>query len=213
MPDPSARLYLITPRLSDHAAFAPELEAALSGGTVSCVLLNLAQPSGADAKKAARALAEIVQRHNAALLVANDPQLALRANADGAHISDAGEALAQAIAALRPAKIVGAGGLKTKDAAMSAGEAGADYVMFGEPAADGWTPPFAQTLERARWWTEIFSVPCVAYAQSAAEAAVLAQAQCEFIALGGPLWSDKRGIAAALAEVAAAVRAHPLAET
>ena len=92
MPNVSARLYLITPKVSDAAAFAPQLEAALATGAVACVLLTLALSAGADAKKAARALAEIAQRHDAALLVENDPQLAMRANADGAHISDIGDA-------------------------------------------------------------------------------------------------------------------------
>ena len=212
MPDISARLYLITPRISEPAAFAPQLEAALSSGAVACVLLSLALPASGDAKKAARALAELAQRRGAALLVENDPQLALRANADGAHISDAGSALAEAIKALRPAKIVGAGGLKTRDAAMSAGEAGADYVMFGEPSRDGYVPPFAQTLERARWWAGIFSVPCVAYAQTPEQAGALAQAQCEFIAVGGAAWSDAGAAAAAVDAFAQAVGAHPLVE-
>ena len=149
MPD-TPRLYLLTPAITDAAAFGPRLDAALATGAVACVLAQLALAPGGDSKKAARALAEIAQRHDTALLVANDPQLVMRANADGAHITDAGGALEQAIAALRPAKIVGAGGLKSRDAAMSAGEAGADYVMFGEPAPDGYVPAFAQTLERAQ---------------------------------------------------------------
>ena len=212
MPDISARLYFLTPRIVDAAAFAPQLEAAMSTGTVACVLLSLGLSAGGDTKKAVRALAEIVQRHGAALLVENDPQLALRANADGAHISDGGDALAQAVATLRPAKIAGAGALKTKDAAMTAGEAGADYVMFGEPSHDGYVPPFAQTLERARWWAEIFSVPCVAYAQTPEQAGALAEAKCEFIAIGGAVWSDARGPAAAVDVLARAVSAHPLVE-
>lgn len=210
MTDTSARLYLITPSITDAASFAPQLDAALATGAVACVLAKLALAAGSDSKKATRALAEIAQRRDVALLVENDPQLAQRANADGAHISDAGAALAQAIAALRPAKIVGAGGLKSKDAAMLAGEAGADYVMFGEPGVDGYVPAFAQTLERAQWWAQIFAVPCVAYAQTLDEVAELALAQCEFVAVGAPFWRDPRGVAAALRDVAAVLALHPL---
>lgn len=207
---PPARLYLLTPKIADPAAFAEQLDAALAGGGVACVLLCLALPPGADAKKAVRALAEIAQRHDVALLVENDPQLAQRANADGAHITDPDDALTDAIHALRPTKITGAGGLKTRDAAMSAGEAGADYVMFGEPAPDGYVPAYAQTLERAQWWAEIFSVPCVAYAQTLNEVAGLAQARCEFVAVGAPFWNDPRGLPAALRDVMAVLAAHPL---
>ena len=47
---------------------------------------------------------------------------------------------------------------------MLAAESGADYVMFGEPDADGARPPFEAIVERVEWWAEVFQIPCVAYA-------------------------------------------------
>ena len=72
---------------------------------------------------------------------------------------------------------------------MAAGEAGADYVMFGEPHRDGWTPPLAETAERVAWWAEIFETPCVAYAARLDDVATLAAAGADFVALGDALWS------------------------
>ena len=49
---------------------------------------------------------------------------------------------------------------------MVAAEAGADYVMFGEPDAAGERPGFAAIEERVAWWAEVFEAPCVGYAAS-----------------------------------------------
>ena len=68
---------------------------------------------------------------------------------DGAHVTGAGEALAEALASLHPERIVGAGGLRSRDDAMTAGEVGADYVMFGEPRRDGFVPPLAEKRSSA----------------------------------------------------------------
>jgi thiamine-phosphate pyrophosphorylase len=122
-------------------------------------------------------------------LVENDARLSVRAGADGAHVAGAGPELLQALASLQPERIVGAGDLRLRDDAMSAGEAGADYVMFGEPRPDGWTPPLAETLERVGWWAEIFETPCVAFAATLDAVAPLAAVGADFVALGDAVWN------------------------
>src|ERR1700720_3536698 len=69
----------------------------------------------------------------AALLVDGRPDIVARAGADGAHLSGP-VALKAAVRKLKPNYIAGAGGLRSRHDAMVAAEAGADYVMFGEPA-------------------------------------------------------------------------------
>jgi thiamine-phosphate pyrophosphorylase len=203
------RLYLLTPILSDVQAFAPELEAAMDAGDVACVLVQVTGNDEGEIKKAAQRLAPIVQGREAALLVEGDPRIAARVNADGVHVRAKGEALgpalANAVESCRPDRIVGAGGLRSRDDAMTAGEADVDYVMFGEPAPDGWTPPPEQVLERAAWWAEIFNVPCVAYANTLEEVAELAAARVDFIALREAIWNDPRGPAAAVRDAQATI--------
>lgn len=205
------RLYLLTPPLGDARAFAPELEAAMGAGDVACVLVSFDSADEGDAKKVLQILAPLVQGRDAALVIDGDPRMAARHGADGVHVKGSGEALGaaleDAITRCRPDRIVGAGGLRSRDDAMSAGEHDVDYVMFGEPASDGWSPPAEQVLERASWWIEIFNVPCVAYAASLGDVAALAEARVDFIALRDAVWNDPRGPAAAVGEAQAAIAA------
>jgi thiamine-phosphate pyrophosphorylase len=136
-------------------------------------------------------------------------RLAPRAGADGAHVAGAGAQLNDALASLHPDRIVGVGQLRLRDEAMSAGEAGADYVMFGEPRPDGWTPPFEETLERVDWWAEIFQTPCVGFAETLEGAQALAAAGADFVALGDAIWrapSPEAAAAEATRRVALAAR-------
>jgi hypothetical protein len=103
---------------------------------------------------------------------------------------------------LKPARIAGCGGLKTRHDAMLAGERGADYVMFGEIGPDGRRPSFEAIVERVEWWANLFEIPCVGFAAATSEIAPLAAAGVEFVAVGDAVWQDPRGPAAALAEAA-----------
>jgi thiamine-phosphate pyrophosphorylase len=114
-----------------------------------------------------------------------------------------GGVLSAARTQLTPSRILGAGGLKSRHDAMDAGESGVDYVMFGEPRADGSLPAFSSVLDRAAWWAEIFQVPCVAYAPDAASVALLVDTGVEFVALGDWIFAEGTDTATAIAAAAA----------
>jgi thiamine-phosphate pyrophosphorylase len=197
MPRHAPRLYLITPPISDWTPYPLLFEAAMAACDVACVLLRTAAHDEGEKEKILRALAPLVQKHGVACLVADDPQLAVRANADGVHVEGAGARLQSALRAIKPGHIVGAGGLPTRDAAMAAGEAGADYLMFG-----GGAESHAAIVERVAWWAEIFNVPCVGYAHDLASIGDLVRGGADFIALGDAVFADPRGAAAALRDAA-----------
>lgn len=199
------RLYLITPPVSDWAVYAPVFEAAVAARDVACVLLRTDARDEGERQKIVRALAPSLQKHGVACLIA-DPHLVAGAGADGVHIEGTHEKLEAALKSLQPGHIVGAGGLTTRDAAMWAGEAGADYVMFGGPAS---TEAHADIVERVAWWTEIFNVPCVGYAHELASIPDLVRAGADFIALGDAVFADPRGADAALRDAARLMAAAP----
>jgi thiamine-phosphate pyrophosphorylase len=204
-PRPAPRLYLVTPPIDDAAGFAAPLAAALTAGDVAAVLLRLAKGDERTLINRAKQLCPIVQNKDAALIIDGHAELVARAGADGAHLTGIADFTA-ALETLKPERIAGAGGLETRHDAMLAAEQGADYVMFGEPDADGQRPSFADTEERVSWWAEVFEAPCVGYAASLDEVAPLVQAGADFIALGDFIWRDPQQAAAVIAEAARHMR-------
>jgi thiamine-phosphate pyrophosphorylase len=194
-PRPAPRLYLITPPLGDPASFGRALAAALDAGDVAAVLLRLEDSDERTLVNRTKAIAAIVQPRDIALLLDGRADIAIRADADGAHLTGI-EALTAALDALKPDRIAGSGGLRSRHDAMLAAEAGADYAMFGEPDHSGGhgnqgnRPAFDIVLERLTWWAELFQPPCVGYAANLDEVGPLAQAGADFVALGDWIWTD-----------------------
>jgi thiamine-phosphate pyrophosphorylase len=197
-PESPQRLYLAVPAGQDVGP-PEQLTDMLARAAVAAVLLRL--PGGDPRTRIGRikALAPAIQAAGAAVLLDGNADLVARGGADGAHLQDL-EALQEALGSLKPERIAGVGGLTSRHDAMSAGEAGADYVLFGEPQ-DGQRPPWDAVLERVAWWAEVFEVPCVGYAASPAEADELARAGADFVLAEDFIWSDSRGAAAALMDL------------
>lgn len=206
MADDSPRLYLFSPVVTGADDVAPALSAALEAADVACVFLRLAAMGESDNARVAARLVPIVQARGAAALVA-DQRIAGRSNADGVHVFGQSEsllaALDDAIASMKPQRIVGAGGLRSRHDAMSAGERDIDYVCFGDPAPDGWSPDADFIIDRVEWWSGIFNVPCVGFAPSLNDVERIAMAGADFVALGDAVWADPRGPSVAIAEAAA----------
>ncbi|MEZ0172082.1 thiamine phosphate synthase [Microvirga sp. TS319] len=199
----SARLYLVTPVLED-ASFAPMLAEACKGGAVAAVLLRLAAADERSLINLVKTIAPSAQEHGAALIVTAEGEadlanVAVRGGADGAHIPGATPAQIRELRErLKGDRAIGAGGIRAKDDAMNLGEAGVDYLLFGEPRRDGSLPSLDSVVERAAWWAEIFETPCVAFAPSLDAIEPLAATQAEFIALGDAVWTYPEGPAAAV---------------
>ena len=198
---PPPRLYLVTPVIEDAAAFTGALRDAIAPADVAAVLLRLKPAGERDLINRIKILAPVVQQKDAALILDNQAEIAARAGADGAHLTGV-EPFMATVDSLKPARIAGCGGLGSRDDAMLAGERGADYVMFGEPKADGYRPSFETVIERIEWWAELFTIPCVGFAAGPHEIGPLITAGADFVALGDGIWNDPRGAAAALAEAA-----------
>ncbi|HTP92261.1 MAG TPA: thiamine phosphate synthase [Xanthobacteraceae bacterium] len=198
------RLYLVTPRLEDTTAFARDIGATLQAADVAAVLLRLAETDERTLINRAKAVVAAVQSYDIALLLDGRPDIVGRVGADGAHLTGI-EAFMAALATLKPDRIAGAGGIRSRHDAMLAGEAGADYVMFGEPDRRGVLPPFAAVEERIAWWAELLELPCIGYAATADDVRPLAQAGADFVALGDWIWTQPEGATAAVAAAGAAL--------
>jgi thiamine-phosphate pyrophosphorylase len=192
------RLCLVTPPGVAPETFAPLLEEALSGGDVASLIIT-AEPSGL--ARLAKALVPVAQAHGVAALIHNDTQLAGHERADGVHVDSGFADLAAAIASLRPAKIVGAGGFRSRHDAMLAGERDPDYVFFGRLDGDTGPEIFDKALDLARWWAEIFRIPAIVMGGRSLQSVRAARdAGIEFVALSRAVFDDPAGPRAAVAE-------------
>jgi thiamine-phosphate pyrophosphorylase len=204
-PRPVPRLYLATPEIDDPSQLAAGLPGLLAAVDVAAVLLRLKPTDQRTMITRIKALAPTVQDAGAALLLDGHVELVARAGADGAHLSGLA-VMEEALPSLKPDRIAGVSGLTTRHDSMAAGEAGADYVLFGEPDAHGQRPAAEAIAERLQWWDELFEPPCVGYAVSRDEAAEFAAAGADFVLVGDFIWADPRGAEAALIEVEQAIQ-------
>ena len=199
--EPACQLLLISPPRLDPASFAPELEAALAAGGSAGFLLRLAGAERSVARSAVAQLRPLCAAHGIAFLLQDDVDLALEVGADGVHLG-AAEAVGAARAALGPERILGASCGSSRHAAMVTGDAGADYIAFGDSAR----PPTVELGELIAWWSELFVLPClVESAASLADCETLARAGADFIGVAAIVWQDPRGPAAVIADLRHAV--------
>lgn len=158
------------------------LAALLAAGDVAALVLTGAAPD--DAHLAA--LTARAQSAGVAVLLDGPVQSADAAGMDGVHVAEPAR-LPAILKALKPkgqpGPLVGAGGLADRHAAMEAGEAGADYLLFG--AMDG--TDFAAARDLVAWWADLFEVPCAGLAATPDAVAELADAGADFIALAPAL--------------------------
>ena len=204
-PRPLPRLYLATPAIEDPQSLAQALPSLLEAADVAAVLLRLKPSDPRTLISRIKALAPIVQDKGAALLLEGHADLVARAGADGAHLSGLA-AFEEALPTLKPDRIAGVGDLATRHDSMTAGELGADYVLFGEPNETGQRPAAAAICERLTWWDELFEPPSVAFAATLEEADAFARAGADFILAADFIWTAPEGPAAALRATEAAVR-------
>ena len=210
-PRPSPRLYLATSEVDDPSQLASLLPDLLAAADVAAVLLRLKPTDQRTMISRVKMLAPMIQNAGAALLLDGHVELVARAGADGAHL-DGLAALEDALPSLKPDRIAGVGGLATRHDSMAAGELGADYVLFGEPDANGQRPSTDAIAERLQWWDELFEPPCIGFATSLEEASEFARVGADFVLVDDFIWADPRGAKAALIDAAQAIaQAHEAA--
>jgi thiamine-phosphate pyrophosphorylase len=178
------QLYLITPPNAAPDSLLPMLMAVLSAAPFSALLVPRGEMNEAAYGKLVAAAVNVGQGAGCAVLVENDIAVAKRLGADGVHVTGGPAALKAAVAALKPAMIVGAGGLHSRHDAMTAGEMDIDYVFFG--GTDGRAD--AQAADLAEWWAQTFEVPAVLSQPDATAESANARG-AEFLALSHSLWS------------------------
>jgi thiamine-phosphate pyrophosphorylase len=199
----TTRLYLITPPALDPQRFAKELEAALDGGDVACLQLRLKDIDDDAVRRAARILRPIAQDHDVAFIMNDRPDLAAELDCDGVHVGEEDMPYAEARRLVGPDNIVGVTCGASRDRAITAAEAGADYVAFGAffPSMTKTATKYRATPELLADWSEATVVPCCAIGGITQQnCGPLVEAGADFLAVIGAIWSHPKGPRAAVAE-------------
>ena len=203
IPPPAPRLYLFTPpQIDDPRAWVQTLTLALDAGDVACLQIRL---KGLDDDALARVVDVLrppAQQRGVAVLLNDRPDLAFETGCDGVHIGQDDAPYAQARKAVGADRIVGVTCHNSRHMAMEAGENGADYVAFGAFYATGTKEVIHQAEpEILRWWSEVFTIPCVAIGGITVDnARPLVEAGADFLAVSGGVWNHPDGPAAAIAQ-------------
>jgi len=203
IPDrPATRLYLITPStIPDLEAFAADLEAALGAGDVAALQIRLKPASEDQIRAAVERLGPIARKYDVALILNDRPDLAAALHCDGVHVGQEDASVASARRLMGPNAMIGATCHDSRDLAMEAAEAGADYVAFGAFFPTGTKETTHRPeLDVLTIWQETVEVPCVAIGGITVETArAVADAGADFIAVSAGVWNHPKGPAAAVA--------------
>ncbi len=178
----SAQLFLIAPPDVPAETLGPALKATLAEREVAALLLQRGSLSENAYKTLVKSVTPLAQQAGAAVLIEGEPGLVRLLGADGLHVSGDAAAVREAVKALKPQMIVGAGSIGSRDDAMEKGELEVDYILFG-PLSGAITP---DEREMARWWVETMEIPSVLSDPAAGYDNHDAEG-CEFIGLGLPL--------------------------
>jgi thiamine-phosphate pyrophosphorylase len=199
----TTRLYLITPPAFDPDEFAGELDQALAGGDVACLQLRLKDVADDVVRRAAAVLQPIARAHDVALIMNDRPDLAAELDCDGVHVGEEDMPYAEARRLLGPDRIVGVTCGNSRDRAITAAEAGADYVAFGAffPSLTKVGTKHRADLDVLRDWSETTIVPCCAIGGITQQnCEPLVEAGADFLAVISSIWSYPKGPRAAVAD-------------
>jgi thiamine-phosphate pyrophosphorylase len=172
------QLFLIAPADAEPATFPAALQQVLTRSKASALLLPRGTRSENAYKDFVKAAAPVAQAAGCAVLIEGEPGLVKTLGADGLYVAGDLDAAREAIAALKPALIVGAGDIHSRDDAMTMGELGVDYILFG-PLSGAITEA---EREMARWWAETMEIPSV-LSDPQADGKTYDAEGCEFIGL------------------------------
>jgi thiamine-phosphate pyrophosphorylase len=190
------QIYLLTPpQIPDLEGFASHLAEVCAAVQISSLQIRLKNALKPEIKRVFECLAPIARAEDTIVILNDDPILAHELGADGVHLGQSDMTITAARKIVGPDMVIGATAHDSRHLAMQGGEAGADYVAFGAfyPTVTKKTE-FVATPELLTWWSDLMEIPCVAIGGITAEnAAPLAAAGADFVALSSGIWQAEAG--------------------
>ena len=176
------------------------MASALDAGDVACLQLRLKGAPDGEIRAATEGLVPICRKHDVAFLINDRPDLAAELGADGVHIGQEDMDYATARRLVGRDATVGVTCHDSRHLAMTAADAGADYVAFGAFfETDTKLAKTRATPDLLTWWSDLFEIPCVAIGGITVEnCRVLIEAGADFLAVSAGVWQYRVGPAEAV---------------
>ncbi len=201
--------YLISPpKIDDIDSFCILLDEVIASGVVSVFQLRLKDIQNRDIVLAGKKIVPKLQEAGIAVIINDNARIAKDLHADGVHLGQSDGSVSEARALLGRDATIGVTCHNSRHLAMEAAEKGADYVAFGAffPTQTKEISHNAEP-EILTWWQDLMEIPCVAIGGiNALNAAPLAKAGADFIAVSSCVWQSPMGVKAALIELATATK-------
>jgi len=194
------QIYAITPPvIENEAAFLKKLDKTLGAAPknqpVACLQIRLKNLEETALIQLGRSITHIAHKHQTLVLMNDDPVIAKKIGADGAHIGQDDMDYFSSRQLLGKDAIIGVTCHNSKELAFRAANEGADYVAFG--AFYETQTKAAKTradLEILKWWNENIEIPCVAIGGiNLSNAQEIISAGADFIALSSGIWDHPQG--------------------
>jgi thiamine-phosphate pyrophosphorylase len=198
-----ARLYLVTPPLTEVGNFAQHLRAALDAAPVACVRVAMATEDEDLMRRAADQVRELCHTFDVAVTLTDHYRLVVSLGLDGVHLANPRLTVRDARKALGADMIVGAYAGVSRHDGMTMAEAGADYVSFGPVGETGLGDGAVADADLFAWWAEMIETPVVADGAVTLATAPDLAVHADFLCVGRAVWEHKDGPAAGAAAFAA----------
>lgn len=198
-----ARLYLVTPPLTDAAEFTGTLRAVLDAAPVACVRIAMATDDEDLLRRAADQIRETCHRFDVAVTLTDHYRLVSALGLDGVHLVNPRLTVRDARKELGADGIVGAFAGTSRHDGMTMAEAGADYVSFGPVGQTGLGDGTVADTDLFAWWAEMIETPVVADGAVTLDAATALAEHADFLCVGRAVWDHPDGPAKGAAAFAA----------
>ena len=205
MSNDKCKLYLISPPSFDLDIFSEELDETLSSSEVPVFQLRMKQKSSdgyftsteTEEKiiTACKKLIPICHKNKTIFILNDNVDIAKKVNADGVHLGDEDLGISQARKILGNDKIIGASCYGSKDLAYNAGNAGANYVAFGQFYETKTKKPKGKpNLDILEFWRDFTTIPSVAIGGIKVEnCEPIVRAGADFISVVTGVWNYEKG--------------------
>lgn len=195
------QIYLVTPPAIELGRFPDQLRAILDAEDIACLRLSLATRDEDTLTRAADAIREVAHSFDVPVLIDTHVVLAQRLGLDGVHLNDGGRSIRAARETLGEDASIGAFCGQSRHDAMTAGENGADYVVFG-PVSGALGDGELAGRDLFEWWTEVMTLPVIAEGGLTLDRVRDISPVTDLFAIGEEIWQTEDPLASLRAMIA-----------